>query len=61
MERIVHIAKNHKEAREWDIEQAISMTPEKRMAVAKALKVRVYGKSAKDVRESHRLHMKNES
>ncbi|MFD2532049.1 hypothetical protein [Gracilimonas halophila] len=61
MERIVHIAKSHKEARDWDIEQVISMTPEKRMAIAKELKVRVFGKSAKDVRESHRLQMKDES
>ncbi|MBD3614970.1 MAG: hypothetical protein HUJ22_00255 [Gracilimonas sp.] len=60
MERIVNIAKSHKEARDWDIEQAISMTPEKRQAIAKELKIRVFGKTAKDVKESHRLQMKDQ-
>ncbi|MEX0724385.1 MAG: hypothetical protein WD053_10925 [Gracilimonas sp.] len=61
MERIVHIAKSHEEARNWDIEQAISMTPEKRQVIAKKLKVRAYGKAVRDVKESHRLQMKDES
>jgi hypothetical protein len=61
MERIVHIAKSHEEARDWDIEQAISMTSEKRQAIAKELKIRVYGKVVRDVKESHRLQTKDES
>lgn len=61
MERIVHIAKSHEEARDWDIEQAISMTPVKRQAIAKALKIRVFGEKTKDVRESHRMQMKDDS
>jgi len=59
MERIVHIAKSHEEARAWDIEQATSMTPEKRQAIAKKLKVRAYGKDVRDVKQSHRLQMKD--
>lgn len=61
MERIVHIAKSHEEARNWDIKQAISMTPEKRQAIAKELKIRVFGKATKDVKESHLLQMTEES
>lgn len=61
MERIVHIAKSHEEARNWDIQQAISMTPEKRQSIAKELKVRVFGETAKDVKQSHLLHMKEKS
>jgi hypothetical protein len=51
MKRIVHIAKSHKEAREWDIEQCVSMTPAERQAIAKQLKIRVYGKKVPDVRQ----------
>lgn len=54
MERIVHIAKNHQEAKEWDIKQALSMSSEYRQKVAKELKIRVYGKNIKDVREVYR-------
>lgn len=53
MERIVHIAKSHAEAREWDVKQAISMTPDERQAIAKVLKNRVFGKEVVDVREAH--------
>lgn len=52
MKRIVHIAKNHKEAREWDIKQSISMTPVERQAIAKELKIRVYGKEVPDIRQA---------
>ncbi|MDZ7808231.1 MAG: hypothetical protein U5K71_14105 [Gracilimonas sp.] len=52
MKRIVHIAKNHKEAREWDIKQSTSMTPAERQAIAKELKNRVYGKEVPDVRQA---------
>lgn len=53
MERIVHIAKNHAEAREWDVKQAISMTPDERQTIARELKNRVFGKDVLDVREAH--------
>jgi hypothetical protein len=35
MERIVHKAKNHKEARDWDIKQVLEMSPDQRQQVAK--------------------------
>jgi predicted transcriptional regulator len=43
MKRVVHIAKNHEEARQWDIKKAIEMTVEERQEAAAALKQRVYG------------------
>jgi hypothetical protein len=54
MKRIYHKAKNFKEAEEWDINQYLSMTPEERQGVAKALRKRVYGRKTADVRESVR-------
>jgi hypothetical protein len=54
LERVVHIAKNHEEARDWDIRQALKMTPEERQEVARVLKERAYGADAVDVREWHR-------
>jgi hypothetical protein len=35
MERIVHKAKSHKEARDWDIKQVLEMSPDQRQQVAK--------------------------
>ena len=52
MKRIVNIAKNHKEAREWDIKQSVSITPAERQAIVKQLKNRVYGKEVPDVRQA---------
>ena len=54
MERIVHKASGHQEARRWDVEQERSMTPEARLRAARALKDRAYGRQAKDVRACHR-------
>ena len=54
MERIVHKAASHDEARRWDIEQQISMTPEQRLRAARELKDRAYPHDAKDVRAWHR-------
>jgi len=31
MERIVNISKNFEEARQWEIEQSLAMTPDERM------------------------------
>jgi hypothetical protein len=55
MKRIVNIARNHQEARDWDIQQAISMTPEERKAVALELKRKVYGVDSPDVKEAERM------
>ena len=54
MERIVNIAKNKKEAEEWDIQQQISMTPRERQEAARILKERVFGTNVPDVREAER-------
>ncbi len=54
MERIVNIAKNKKEAEEWDILQQISMTPRERQEAARILKERVFGTNVPDVREAER-------
>ncbi|MGM0588534.1 MAG: hypothetical protein ACQETE_08985 [Bacteroidota bacterium] len=54
MKRVVNIAPNHKEAREWDIKQAISMSPRERQAIALQLKRKVYGVQNPDVKEAER-------
>jgi len=53
MERVVHKAKNHKEAEEWDVRQCIRMSPEERQAIAKALKRKYFGEKTEDLREAH--------
>lgn len=55
MERIVHKSHSFEEAQEWDIRQQLEMTPEERQRVARALRDRVYGADAPDVRESERV------
>jgi len=57
MDRIVHVSGDHAEAREWDRRQHRQMTPDERRAVAKALRERVHGKDAPDVREYERSRM----
>jgi hypothetical protein len=54
MKRIVNIARSFSEAEKWDIYQQINMTARQRMAAARELKERVYGKNVKDVRECHK-------
>ena len=51
MEKVIHIAKNHKNAAEWDLLQQVLMTVEERRRIAKELKIRFYGRSIPDVRE----------
>ena len=53
MERVVYRASSHDEARAWDIEQHVGMTPEERLHAARVLKDRAYPKDSKDVRECH--------
>ena len=53
MDRVVHKARDHDEARAWDIEQSTSMTPEQRLRAARVLKDRAYPSDSKDVRECH--------
>jgi hypothetical protein len=51
MKRLVHKAKNHREARKWDIMQQIAMSPEERQRIASELKRRFYGSKNPDVRK----------
>lgn len=51
------MAKSHKEADEYDIQQQLAMTPEERFAVAAELKRRFYGENNPDVRESREVHI----
>ena len=50
MEKIVHKAKNHKEAAQWDVQQQINLTVEERQRIALELKKRFYGSNSPDVR-----------
>jgi hypothetical protein len=54
MERVVHVSQGHEEARRWDVEQQVAMTPEERMRAARELKRRAFPPEAKDVRACHR-------
>lgn len=54
MERVVNKASSHEEARRWDIQQQLSMTPEQRLRAARELKDRAFPPEAKDVRACHR-------
>ncbi len=54
VKRVVHIAKNQEEARQWDIQQALEMTHEQRQEAARTLRKRVYGTDTPDVRAWHR-------
>ncbi|HEX6981555.1 MAG TPA: hypothetical protein VF181_02235 [Balneolaceae bacterium] len=55
MKRIVNIAKNYKEAEEWDIQQILEMSAEERQQAAALLKKKVYGEDNPDVRIGHKL------
>ena len=48
----VNIARNHKEARDYDIQQLTDMTPYERQKIARALRMKVYGANCPDVRET---------
>ncbi len=58
MKRISHKSKNFKEAREWDIQQQINMTPDQRFAAAKELRIRAYGKNVPDVKDCYEKNKK---
>lgn len=54
MDREVNKAKSFADADRWDREQMWAMTPDERIAIAKALRDRVYGTDCPDVREAER-------
>jgi len=51
MQRVFNKAKNNTQAEKWDIMQQLKMSPEQRLAAAKELKERFYGKNCPDVRD----------
>ena len=53
MERIVHKSLSFEDAKEWDIEQSVAMSPEERLTAAKELRDRFYPPDAPDVRACH--------
>lgn len=57
MERVVHIAKSHQQARDWDIQQVVKMTVEQRQEIAKRLKKKAFKQYSPDVRESRSYHI----
>jgi len=58
LERIVNIAKNCKEAEEYDFLQQASLTPEQRQEIAFELKKRVYDGKFIDIRKSRKVVIK---
>jgi len=52
----VHIAKNHKEADEWDLRQSLEMSPQKRMEAARELQLQYFGKNMPDVKKTEIVH-----
>jgi hypothetical protein len=53
IDRSFNKAMSFSAAKQWDILQQISLTPEQRQRAAKELKERVFGKHAPDIRASH--------
>lgn len=54
MKREAHKSKSFEDAERWNKEQMWAMTPDERLAIAKELRDRFYGKDAPDVREAER-------
>ena len=53
MKRIINKTGSFEDAELWDIRQQINMTYKERMAAARELKERIYGRNVKDVRVCH--------
>lgn len=54
MKPILHKARNFQEAEKYDINQHTGMSSSERLAAAKKLRDRYYGKNPPDVRAAHR-------
>lgn len=54
LEPVAHHLIGFAAAREWDIEQELSLTLEERLAIAEELKRRAFGESPPDVSEAER-------
>ena len=53
IDRVAKRSRGFAEAEAWDIEQHVSLTPRQRMAAARALKDRLFGRKTLDVRQCH--------
>ena len=51
----IHIAKNHQEADEWDIQQNLNMSPQERLRAARILQLQYFGKNSPDVKKSQTI------
>ena len=51
---ICHKFNSYQEAEVWEIQHYQEMSPDERLNIAKTLKIRVYGKSTPDIRESYK-------
>ncbi len=56
MKRVIKISKSFKEAEEWDIEQAMSMTPEERLDIVQYLRERYYKMRNEDRKGLQRVY-----
>ncbi len=56
MKRVIKISKSFKEAEEWDIEQAMSMTPEERLDIVQYLRERYYKMRKEDRKGLQRVY-----
>ena len=54
IEAVGHLAKNLAEADAWDREQLARLSLDERLRIAEMLRIRIYGESCPDVRESER-------
>lgn len=54
MEREAHKSTSFEEADRWDKQQQWAMTPDERLAIAKELRDRYFGKDCPDVRAAER-------
>lgn len=52
VERVAHKSRSFREARDWELEQYRQMTVEERREVARALRLRYFGKNPPDVRSA---------
>jgi hypothetical protein len=57
IKRVIHKARNHRQAERWDLLQQIEISPEERQQVAKELKKRFFGDSRIKVRTEQRYYM----
>jgi len=50
----VRVFKNFKEAKKAEIQDGISMTPNQRLKIVHALRIRIFGRRTADIRSHHK-------